>query len=46
MSLRSEVNEKLKMRDILQWFFEREWELAENERVNELNVSCCNAKLK
>ena len=32
------MNEKLKMRDISQWFFERERELAENERVNELNV--------
>ena len=28
------------MRDISQWFFEKERELAENERVNELSFSC------
>ena len=34
------------MRDISQWFFEKEREWAENERVNELSFSCCDARLK
>ena len=43
------MNEKLKKKKRERFhngFFEKERELAENERVNELSFSCCDARLK